>query len=185
MFDFIFDNIAIIGLVLFILIGFVVKICETIDLLVKFFGKTDSQVDAPKCPPVRTQPENKPVSYPQNNESSSDFPKTESTLFDTTKEEQLENFDDDVVEDNSNVDAPRKLAEQMTAQSHFLYGGNSHTPDESILREEDEHDDVILSENLKDNNSTQNEFTDILKDNNALRKAFVASEILGKPKSMR
>ena len=31
----------------------------------------------------------------------------------------------------------------------------------------------------------ENEFDDILKDKNALRKAFVASEILGKPKSMQ
>ena len=172
MIDFIFDNIAIIGFVLYALIVFVSKIF-TID---------DSQVDAPQRSPVK-RPQNKPVSSPQRNESYN-FPEKQSPLFDITKNEQIEDFDDNVVEDNSNVDAPRKLMEQMTAHSHFFHGGNSCTPDESILRE-DGNDDVILSENLKDNNSTQNEFTDILKDNNALRKAFVASEILGKPKSMR
>ena len=64
----------------------------------------------------------------------------------------------------------------MTADAHFLYDDNSYVSDESILREE--QDDTSEQE-------SQNEFDDILKDTNALRKAFVASEILGKPKSMQ
>ena len=176
MIDFIFDNIAIIGFVLYALIVFVSKIF-TID---------DSQVDAPQRSPVKTRPQNKPVSSPQRNESYN-FPEKQSPLFDITKNEQIEDFDDEKVENNYNVDAPRKLMEQMTEHSHFFHDGNSYTPDESFLQDDDDNnDDVILSEKPKnDNQTSQNEFDDILKDNNALRKAFVASEILGKPKSMR
>lgn len=178
MIEFIFDNIAIVGFVLYALIIFVSKI----------FTATDSQADEQRRPPVKT-PRHRPVvnrpahtyQTPQKDVQVFKFPEAE-PYFSGTKIEPIEDFKDDFFETEYDVDSPRKMVEQMTADSHIFYGENSYTPDESILRGEQE---IEIPKKIVDTAKSQNEFDDILKDTNSLRKAFVASEILGKPKSMQ
>ena len=178
MIEFIFDNIAIVGFVLYALIIFVSKI----------FTATDSQADEKQSPPVKT-PRHKPVvnkptqayQTPQKDVQVFKFPEEE-PYFEGTKIEPIEDIEDDFFGTEYDVDSPRKMVEQMTANSHIFYGGNSYTPDESILRGEQE---IENPEKIAEPAKSQNEFDDILKDTNSLRKAFVASEILGKPKAMQ
>lgn len=176
MIDFIFDNIAIVGFVLYALIIFVSKIFS------------QGNVDENERRPVATPHRNKPISHPQKYNAPKpqtyNFPKAEDTYFGGKKIEPIEDFDDEFFADEYDADTPRKLVEQMSANAHFFHEDNSCVPEESILQ--DDNNDVILAEETKDENQpTQNDFADILKDTNALRKAFVASEILGKPKSMQ
>jgi hypothetical protein len=169
MIEFIFDNIAIVGFILYALIIFVSKIFSAGD------ADEKSQRRA-----VATPSRNKPIAHPQKYDLPKpqpyDFPKAEDTFFGSKKIEPIEDFEDDLFVDEPDIHSQHKLVEKMTADAHFLYGGNSHVPDESILQEEQ---DETSEQEL------ENEFDDILKDKNALRKAFVASEILGKPKSMQ
>lgn len=169
MIEFIFDNIAIVGFILYALIIFVSKI----------FSASDADEKSQRRA-VATPSRNKPIAHPQKYDSPKpqpyDFPKTEDSFFGTKKIEPIEDFEYDFFEDEPDIHSPSKLVEQMTADAHFLYDDNSYVSDESILREE---------QNDTSEQESQNEFDDILKDTNALRKAFVASEILGKPKSMQ
>ena len=128
MIEFIFDNIAIVGFILYALIIFVSKIFSAGD------ADEKSQRRA-----VATPSRNKPIVHPQKYDSPKpqpyDFPKAEDTFFGTKKIEPIEDFEDEFFEDEPDIHSPSKLVEQMTADAHFLYDDNSYVSDESILRE--------------------------------------------------
>lgn len=98
------------------------------------------------------------------------------------------------------ITAARRLVEQMTAYSHSFHGGNSYintdlfelencaeeadTPDEHSAPEEySTPDEPPSADNAKTTENASEEYG--LDTVGALRRAFVASEILGKPKSLR
>lgn len=98
------------------------------------------------------------------------------------------------------ITAARRLVEQMTAYSHSFHGGNSYintdlfelencaeeadTPDEHSTNDEHSaHEEPPSADNAKTTETAAEEYG--LNTVGALRRAFVASEILGKPKSLR
>lgn len=98
------------------------------------------------------------------------------------------------------ITAARRLVEQMTAYSHSFHGGNSYintdlfelencaeeadTPDEHSTNDEHSaHEEPPSADNAKTTETAAEEYG--LDTVGALRRAFVASEILGKPKSLR
>ncbi len=168
---FIFDNIMIIALIAYAVVIVLSKM---------FINKENDEEIIVQKPEIRRAKEplkpRKRVA-PQPQKESYDYSPiwSESTVKPIPTENE---------EDYLNVFGQQKNTAIPPAQSNFEL-------DYEALLEEIEKDAKL--NNLHSTNSTQEniipqkqkEFSNIFSDNNSLRRAFVASEILGKPKSMR
>ena len=89
------------------------------------------------------------------------------------------------------ITAARRLVEQMTADSHSFHGGNSYINTdlfelENYAEEADTPEEHSAPDEPPSADKTKTAAEEYgLNTAGALRRAFVASEILGKPKSLR
>lgn len=190
--DFLFDNIVFFALLLYAAVVFVSKIAMG--------GKAE---DEPQQPPPQRRPQPR---------SPHDFPRPMPRRAPATDPFEEGDFSDaqtrrEIVNDSRNNAEPdhspaaRRLVEQMTADSHSFHGGNSYintdlfelenyaeeadTPEEHSAPEEPGETEYAPDEppSADKTKTAAEEYG--LNTAGALRRAFVASEILGKPKSLR